>query len=200
VLLQRSGVHELVWFSHEKSVLQPVYERLRRKFGELQFTVHPDKQPIHVWHGGRVVGLVWPSAVPNPATFTAAMHEMALRRKPPEAAKTLSSIVLNQVRPALNEGPEKLWLAAHRLVNWLEGKPTDYSSAWTMRGLTEWGKCKEIEFDIGYQFKGTDVPVTHLFQAVAQGHTVAEFVANHPVVKVHQVEAVLEHLWVSISS
>jgi len=189
VLLQRSGQYELVWFSHGPAVLQPAFHAVVGKFGKVQFSVHPDRQAIHARKGNTVIALLWPSPVPNPETALSAQHEMAMRSKPPEDHELLTTIVLEQLRPALGQGAEELYQAASRLKAWLQG--IGPLTCPPLTGITEWDKCRALRHDVGYVFKNTNVPVDFMFRKFMKGGNIAEFLADHPTVTAGQVYEVL---------
>jgi len=200
VLYQRSGFHELIWFDNEQAVTTACYDNLRSKFGDLTFSIAPHQDPIQVRQQGEMIALLWPLQVPNPETASAARLEIALRQNPPNDHQRIVAIVLAQIVPALRTGGAELYEAATRLTDWLQNGPTQGSELHSMLGLTEWRKCREVELDTVFLFKGTKVPVDTLFQSLAQGESVTEFIASNPSVSANQVQGVLEYLWLSLTS
>ena len=64
--------------------------------------------------------------------------------------------------------------------------------------MTDWNSCPAVERNPGkisgaWAFTGTRVPVYALFENLAAGTTVGDFVEWFPGVKERQVTAVLEH-------
>ncbi len=64
--------------------------------------------------------------------------------------------------------------------------------------MTNWSNCAAVECDPrrtsgDWAFKGTRVPVYALFENIASGATVREFLEWYPEVKVCQAAAVLKH-------
>ena len=64
--------------------------------------------------------------------------------------------------------------------------------------MIDWSSCPVVERDPervsgAWQFRGTRVPVTALFQNLEDGVQLAEFVQLFPGVTLEQVRAVLEH-------
>jgi hypothetical protein len=173
VLLQRTGRYELVWFDHGKAALQPDYHNVLVRFGKVEFWSHPDKEPIHVQKGGRVVALVWPSSVPNHQTASAAAHEMAMRRGLPPAERRrqreLAQLLLDELRPVLyTNDAKKVYRAVERIVLVLQSGSGVGMAADHFRAATEWRGCPEVE--VGHfrcLFKGTDVDVDFLFRDLA---------------------------------
>lgn len=157
-LLQRSGPYELVWFSHGQGMLQPAFHTLKTKFGRLQYTIHSDKQPIHVQQDNTLVALIWPSPVPNAETVASARLELALRTDPPQDRDHLKAVVLQLMHSARCQGAEELHQATVRLTSWLEGSGS--ATCTPLSGVTEWHKCGAVEYGAVCFFKGTKVPTT----------------------------------------
>ncbi len=200
ILLQRSGPHELVWFTHGQAVLQPAFHQLRAKFDKMCFTVHQGNRAIHARHGQDVVALVWPCTVPNPQTKAAAQRELLIRGKPPKNRKRLMIYLLTYLKAALDRGgAEELWQDVNGLVDALEGKKCVHVRI--SEGITEWQKCRAVELkESTYLFRGTSVPVINLFYAIERGNNITEFLAGNRSVKGDQARTVLEHLIVSLCS
>jgi uncharacterized protein (DUF433 family) len=64
--------------------------------------------------------------------------------------------------------------------------------------VIDWQSCTAVERDPeraggAWVFRGTRIPVTALFENLADGATVSQFVAWFPAVTVEQVSSVLEH-------
>ena len=64
--------------------------------------------------------------------------------------------------------------------------------------MTDWNTCPAVERNPGkvsgaWAFTGTRVPVYALFENLASGATIGEFVEWFPDVEERQVRAVLEH-------
>jgi len=197
-LLHRSGVHELVWFNNGQAVLQPAYEQLRANFDRMQFTVHRDKQAIHVRQDEKVVALIWPCQVPNPRTAWLGRRELFLRGKPPDSAERLKAYVIAHLDAASSQGPgEDLWQCVNRLNDRLKGIKCTHVS-WG--GVTEWSKCDDVEINgVEFVFEGTNVWVTSLFHDLMNGKNVREFLTAHPTVSRRQVELVLDHIILSMN-
>jgi uncharacterized protein (DUF433 family) len=195
-----------VWFDHGKAALQPDYHNVLVRFGKVEFWSHPDKEPIHVQKGGRVVALVWPSSVPNHQTASAAAHEMAMRRGLPSAERRrqreLAQLLLDELRPVLyTNDAKKVYRAVERVVLVLQSRSGGDMAADHFWAVTEWRRCPEVE--VGHfrcLFKGTDIHVDFLFRDLARGKNVAEFLADYPQVTEKLVTGVLEHLAVSLCS
>jgi hypothetical protein len=152
-------------------------------------------QPIHVRHENTVVALMWPSPVPNTETASSARHEMAMRAKPPQDAERLKALVLDQLNGGC--GAEELYQAAVWLTSWLEGFVS--VSCTPLSGVTEWRKCAVVEYGAVCFFKGTQVPMTFLFQELRDHKYIEEFLQKHPSVTRKQVDAVIDHIALTIN-
>jgi uncharacterized protein (DUF433 family) len=69
-------------------------------------------------------------------------------------------------------------------------------------GITEWKKCEVVRMDdFGtFVFRGTEEPVYRLFDELAEGKTIQEFLAQRATVSQEQVERVLGYASYTIMS
>lgn len=199
-LLQHSGLYDLIWFSNGRAVLQSTFEEIKDRFGKVDYTMHPDKKAIHVHHQSQVVGLIWPSPVPNPYTAQSAAIELALRRLPQKQSELIALIDEHLRSACFSGGPEALAKAVRRLLDAFKGDH-DWQHLPTMQGVTEWEKCGAVEFKyVDYVFIGTQVPVATLFQYFQHECGIAEFLASNPTVTEDQVYEVLDHVVLTLYS
>lgn len=72
VFCQRSGVFELIWFSHGHAVPAVLWDHAVGLLEGLHFTWHKAHRAIHVRRKGEVVGFIWPCWIEAPEVVASA--------------------------------------------------------------------------------------------------------------------------------
>ena len=76
VMYQSSGPLKYVWFSHRMAVPAVLYDNSIALLGNVGFSVHCDREAIHVHQTGRLIGFIRPARIYAPEVVANAQREL----------------------------------------------------------------------------------------------------------------------------